>query len=79
MTSLLAVPQRETLELMTQFGEKWFSREHKHDPSVEVHLEIRKISDHKPGGNRPVCLGSVGSGRTLRRDCPRSQPPSLGF
>jgi hypothetical protein len=42
MTSLLAVPQRETLELMTQFGEKWFSRDHKHDPSVEVHLEIRK-------------------------------------
>ena len=42
MTSLWAVPERETREFMTQFGEKWFSREHKHDPSVEVHLEIRK-------------------------------------
>jgi hypothetical protein len=29
-------------ELMTQFGEEWFSRKQEHEPSVEVDLEIRK-------------------------------------
>jgi len=42
MTSLWAAPERETRELTTQFGEKWYSRKQKHDPSGEVHLEIRK-------------------------------------
>ena len=42
MTSLWAVPEPETRELMTEFGEMWFSRKLKHDPSREVHLEIGK-------------------------------------
>jgi hypothetical protein len=42
MTRRWAVPERERRELITQFGEKWFSRKQKHDPSGEVRLEIRK-------------------------------------
>ena len=54
MTSRWAVAERETRKLMTQFGEKWFSRKQKHDPSGEIARQALIGTKACPGRTRAV-------------------------